>query len=41
MNGNLYARFEPVFEANAARLAISTPDGTVLTFGDLAREASR
>jgi malonyl-CoA/methylmalonyl-CoA synthetase len=41
MSGNLYARFERVFEANAERVAIRTPDGTVLTFGDLARDASR
>ena len=41
MSGNLYSRFEPVFEANAARVAIRTPEGTSLTFGDLARGASR
>ena len=41
MSGNLYARFERVFEANAERVAIRTADGTALTFGDLARETSR
>lgn len=42
MSGNLYARFERVFEANAARVALRTPDGSVsLTFGDLARSAAR
>jgi len=41
MSGNLYARFERVFEANAARVAIRCGDGTALTFGDLARGASR
>ena len=41
MSGNLYARFEPVFAANATRAAIRMVDGTTLTFGELAREASR
>jgi malonyl-CoA/methylmalonyl-CoA synthetase len=42
MSGNLYARFERVFEANAARVAIRSPDGAAaLTFGELARGASR
>lgn len=40
-NGNLYARFERVFEANAARVAIRNADGTSLSFGDLARGAAR
>jgi len=42
MSGNLYARFERVFEQNAARVALRAPDGAVsLTFGDLARGAAR
>lgn len=42
MSGNLYARFERVFEANAERIAIRSADGTrVLSFGDLARGAAR
>lgn len=42
MSGNLYARFERVFEANAGRVALRTPDGAAtLTFGDLARGAAR
>ncbi len=41
MSGNLYARFERVFEANAARVAIRCGDGTALTFADLARGAAR
>ena len=40
-SGNLYARFEPVFEAHADRVAIRSADGTTLTFGDLARGAAR
>ena len=40
-NGNLYARFERVFEANATRVAIHSGDGTSLTFGDLARGSAR
>jgi malonyl-CoA/methylmalonyl-CoA synthetase len=40
-NGNLYARFERVFEANAGRVAIRSGDGTSLTFGDLARGSAR
>ena len=40
--GNLYARFERVFDANAERIAIRSADGaTALTFGDLARGAAR
>ena len=39
--GNLYERFERVFQANAERVAISTPGGDELTFGDLARGAAR
>lgn len=39
--GNLYERFERVFQAHAGRVAISTPDGDELTFGDLARGAAR
>ena len=42
MSGNLYARFERVFEQNAARVELRAPDGAVsLTFGDLARGAAR
>jgi len=42
MSGNLYARFERVFEQNAARVALHSPDGAVsLTFGDLAHGAAR
>ena len=42
MSGNLYERFERVFEANAGRVALRTADGSVsLTFGNLARGASR
>lgn len=40
-NGNLYARFERIFEANDARVAIRCADRTSLTFGDLARGAAR
>ena len=40
--GNLYQRFERVFEANASRTAIRSADDAVsLTFGDLARGAAR
>lgn len=42
MSGNLYARFERVFEANAQRVALRSADGTqALTFGDLGRGAAR
>ena len=40
-NGNLYARFERVFAANAGRVAIRSADGTSLSFGDLAQGAAR
>ena len=40
-NGNLYARFERVFAANAGRVAIRNADGTSLSFGDLAQGAAR
>ena len=41
-NRNLYARFERVFEANAARVAVRSSDGTQsLTFGDLSRATAR
>ena len=41
-NANLYSRFERVFEAHAARVAIRAADGAEhLSFGDLARGASR
>ncbi len=41
-SGNLYARFEGVFEANATRVAIRSPDGAIaLTYGDLSRGAAR
>ena len=40
-NGNLYARFERVFAANAGRVAIRNADGTSLRFGDLAQGAAR
>lgn len=41
-SGNLYHRFERVFEANAGRVAIRMPDGqALLTFSDLARGAAR
>ena len=40
-NGNLYARFERVFESHAERVAIGTADGASLTFGELARGAAR
>ena len=40
-NGNLYARFERVFAANAGRAAIRSADGTSLSFGDLAHGAAR
>ena len=40
-NGNLYARFERVFAANAGRVAIRSADGTSLSFGDLAHGAAR
>lgn len=41
-NRNLYARFERVFEANAARVAVRSSDGTQsLTFGDLSRTTAR
>lgn len=40
--GNLYARFERVFEVHAARVAIRAPGGAAqLTFGELARGAAR
>jgi malonyl-CoA/methylmalonyl-CoA synthetase len=42
VSGNLYERFERVFEAHAERTAIRTADdATSLSFGDLARGASR
>ncbi|MCA3556251.1 AMP-binding protein [Aestuariivirga sp.] len=42
MSGNLYARFEQVFGANAPRIALRSADGAAaLTFGGLARGASR
>lgn len=42
MSGNLYARFEGVFEANAQRVAIRSADGAAsLTFADLAHGAAR
>ena len=41
-NSNLYSRFERVFEAHAARVAIRSHDGAPqLTFGDLSRGAAR
>lgn len=41
-NGNLYARFERVFEANAERVAIRSADGDArLTFEELSRGAAR
>lgn len=41
-NRNLYARFERVFEANAARVAVRSSDGRQsLTFGDISRATAR
>ena len=42
MSGNLYERFERVFEANASRVALRSPEGTLqLTFDELARGVAR
>ena len=41
-NGNLYARFERVFAANAERPALTSPDGALrLSYGDLAAAVAR
>jgi malonyl-CoA/methylmalonyl-CoA synthetase len=41
-NANLYSRFERIFEAQSARVAIRAADGAEhLSFGDLSRGASR